>query len=68
MTVKNQFKDHSVSAIEQCLGKALSELLGKEVNVVIEDMKLSSESSVISKGVTLSLKASHEGWLPDSMR
>lgn len=39
-----------------------------DVTVEIAEMKFSSDSSVLGKNVTFSVRAEHEGWRPDPIK
>lgn len=58
--VDNLFKTKSLVEIEQCLGKALTELLGKETKVSIPGMT-TPEGFVLEPAVTFTVHATHEG-------
>lgn len=54
----NLFKTKSLVEIEQCLGKALTELLGAETNVSIPGMT-TPEGFTLDPTVTFSVRATH---------
>ncbi len=56
----NLFKDHSISAIEACLSKALTELLGHRASLSINNLELSSDTFGTTYAAKFSAYAVHE--------
>lgn len=62
---ENLFKNHSISDIEACIAKALTELLGKEVQAGISELKLSGDTLGLGYSAAFGVSAHVKGeWLP----
>ena len=45
----NLFKNHSINAIEECIAKALGELVGKPVTVTLDGLEVKGVSNGTAK-------------------
>jgi len=58
---ENLFKKHSIAAMEECVAKALTELLGRPTKVVISGLQLSDERTfTATKSAVFSVRADHD--------
>lgn len=65
---ENLFKNHSVNDIQACIAKALTELVGEEVQVGISQLKVSSDTLGLSHIAVFDVSASHkQEWVPGEM-